>query len=156
MRDNVNETCRNLHFDHKFLEYVKKYRTQMGLNKPKKAKGLFANGVLLQQYLTFKMICTLPENSLQTEHIGDRYGSFLGTSINQPSLARALHALDKLGLVKFEDKHPFSTDERQLEISMTKEGKQMQYLLTGSTKAYPQYETAVTQFRHHANANKSA
>ena len=29
----------------------------------------------------------------------------------------------------------------------------MQYLLTGSTKAYPQYETAVTQIRHHAHAN---
>ena len=154
MRDYVNETCRNLEFDYKFLEYVSKFRTNTDLDKkgqkPSK-KGTFANGVLLQQYLTFKIICTLPDNNLKSDDIKDRYGKFLGKSINQPSAVRALYALENIGLIDFKN-NPF--DKRQHMVRLTKEGKKMQYLFTGSTKPYSDMDTAINQFRYHANINQ--
>ena len=147
MRDHVNETCRNIEFDFLFLEYVKKYRLSA---KGEKNKTHFSNGVMLQQYLTFKVICTLRDQDLQSEHISDRYHAFLGTGINQPSLARALRALDTIGLVNFIDN---DFDKRMKSIKLTKQGKKMQYLMTGSTKPYEQMETAIRQFKYHANVN---
>ena len=154
MRDYVNETCRNLEFDYKFLEYVSKFRTRTDLDKkgkPPSKKGNFANGVLLQQYLTFKIICTMPDNDLVSEKIKDRYGKFLGKSINQPSFVRALYALDAIGLIEMKN-NPF--DKREKMVKWTKEGKKMQYLLTGTTKPYSDMDTAINQFRYHANINQ--
>ena len=88
---------------------------------------------------------------MSSDDIRKRYIKFFGEAINQPSCARALAALDKIGLVQF-IKNPF--DKRSLNVKMKKEGKRLQYLLTGSTKAYPSIETAVTSFRYKANANK--
>jgi len=148
MRDQVNETCRNIEFDFLFNEYIKKYRTSI---KGSKSKAHFSNGVVLPFYLAFKAICTLRDEDLQTVHIADRYHKFFGTGISQPSLARALRALDTVGLVKFVDN---DFDKRMNSIKLSKLGKKMQYLFTGSTKAYPQMETAITQFRYHANVNQ--
>ena len=154
-RDYVNETCRNLEFDYKFLEYVSNWRNRTDLDKRGKKpskKGHFANGVLLQQYLMFKIICTMPDDTLVSENIQDRYGKFLGKSINQPSAIRALFALDTIGLIDFIN-NPF--DKRQKKVKLTKEGKKMQYLFTGSTKPYSSMDTAINQFRYHANVNKN-
>ena len=149
MRDYVNETCRNLEFDYILLKKIQEYQDRFKELKPKtKPENTFRNGLIYQYVLVFKTLCTLPDNSMDTDDIRDRYHKFFGQSCNQPSCARALHALDKIGLVKFID-NPFN--KRNLNVKWTKEGKKMQYLLTGSTKAYPQFETAVTQFRHHAN-----
>tara|TARA_R100001530_G_scaffold103293_1_gene71874 strand:- start:1083 stop:1451 length:369 start_codon:yes stop_codon:yes gene_type:complete len=104
----------------------------------------FSNGVALQQYFTFKIILTLPNGDMTTENISDRYHKFLGTGIAQPSLVRALHALDTIGLIKFVD-NPF--DNRMKSIGLSKQGKKMQYLFMGSNRVYPQMETAVTQTR---------
>ena len=150
MRDYVNETCRNLEFDYMMLKYVQEYQDRNKTLKPKKPENTFRNGLIYQYVLVFKTLCTLPDNSMSSKDIRDRYHKFFGASVNQPSCARALYALDKIGLVKFTP-NPF--DKRNLNVKWTKQGKRMQYLLTGSTKAYPQYETAVTQFRHHAHAN---
>ena len=139
--DQVNETCRNLEFDFLFSEYIKKYRTSV---KGSKKKPHFSNGVMLQQYLTLKIILTLPNGDMTTENISDRYHKFLGTGINQPSLVRALHALDTIGLIQFVD-NPF--DNRMKSIGLTQAGKKMQYVLMGSNKVYPDMDTAVLQMR---------
>ena len=139
--DQVNETCRNLEFDFLFSEYVKKYRTSV---KGSKSKPQFKNGVVLQQYLTLKIILTLPNGDMTTENISDRYHKFLGTGINQPSLVRALHALDTIGLIKFTD-NPF--DNRMKSIELSQQGKKMQYVFMGSNRVYPQMDTAVVQMR---------
>ena len=153
MRDYVNETCRNLEFDYMMLKYVQEYQDRNKTLKPKKPENTFRNGIIYLYVLVFKTLCTLPDNSMDTDDIRDRYHKLVGQSCNQPSCARALYALDKIGLVKF-IKNPFN--KRNKNVKLTKEGKKMQYLLTGSTKAYPQFETAVTQFRYHANINKKA
>jgi hypothetical protein len=152
MRDYVNETCRNLEFDFEVLKKVQEYQDRMKENNPNKAaKFSFRNGLIYQYVLVFKTLCTLPDNSMSSDDIRKRYIKFFGEAINQPSCARALAALDKIGLVQF-IKNPF--DKRSLNVKMKKEGKRLQYLLTGSTKAYPSIETAVTSFRYKANANK--
>ena len=69
---------------------------------------------------------------------------FFGSGINQPSLVRALHALDTIGLIKFVD-NPF--DNRMKSIGLTQAGKKMQYVLMGSNKVYPDMDTAVLQMR---------
>ena len=156
-RDYVNETCRNLEFDYMVLKYIQEYQDRFKELKPKtKPKDTFRNGIIFQYVLVFKTVCTLPDNSMDTANIRDRYHKFFMQACNQPTCARALHALDKIGLVKFTNNPFVKSDERQLAIKLTKEGKRMQYLLTGSTKAYPQFETAVTQFRHHAHANNKS
>ena len=142
--DQVNETCRNLEFDFLFSEYIKKYRTSVKGLKAKPLGTSFSNGVMLQQYLTLKIILTLPDGDMTTEIISDRYHKFLGTGINQPSLVRALHALDTIGLIKFVD-NPF--DNRMKSIGLTKAGKKMQFVLMGSNKVYPDMDTAVLQMR---------
>ena len=150
-RDYVNETCRNLEFDYMILKYIQEYQDRFKELKPKtKPENTFRNGIIYQYVLVFKTLCTLPDNSMSSKDIKNRYIKFFGQSVNQPSCARALSALDKMGLVKFTS-NPF--DKRSLNVKWTKQGKKMQYLLTGSTKAYPQYETAVTSFRYKANAN---
>ena len=142
--DQVNETCRNLEFDFLFSEYIKKYRTSIKGLKKHPVGTSFSNGVALQQYFTFKIILTLPNGDMTTENISDRYHKFLGSGIAQPSLVRALHALDTIGLIKFVD-NPF--DNRMKSIGLSKQGKKMQYLFMGSNRVYPQMETAVTQTR---------
>ena len=101
MRDYVNETCRNLEFDYMMLKYVQEYQDRNKTLKPKKPENTFRNGLIYQYVLVFKTLCTLPDNSMSSKDIRDRYHKFFGASVNQPSCARALYALDKIGLVKF-------------------------------------------------------
>jgi len=132
------------------LKKVQEYQDRLKVNNPKKIKGSFRNGLIYQYVLVFKTLCTLPDNSMSSDDIRKRYIKFFGEEINQPSCARALAALDKMGLVQF-IKNPF--DKRSLNVKMKHEGKRLQVLLTGSTKAHPSIETAVTSFRYKANAN---
>jgi len=134
------------------LKHIQDYQDRFKKLNPKtKPENTFRNGVIYQYVLVFKTLCTLPDNSMSSKDIRDRYHKFFGQSVNQPSCARALWALDKMGLVEF-IKNPF--DKRSLNVRWKKAGKKLQYLLTGSTKLYPQIETAVTSFRRHAGSNK--
>ena len=143
--EQVNETSRAIQFDFEFCEYLKKYQTSAKVAKQR--HNLFSNGMMLAQYLTFKVILTMPDEQMDTANISDRYHKFIGTGINQPSLARALIALDTIGLVKFIN-NPL--DKRMKNVQLTKDGKKLQYLFMGSNKVYPQMETAVQQIRYHS------
>ena len=116
-------TVNNIHFDKVFVQEVSK-----STNKSVQ----FSNGVPLQLSLTFKVICSLPDNEpLSSLTIREYYHQFFGVVISTSSISRMIADLKQLRFIEgIENPHG---SQKLSWLRLTATGRKLQKLFIGTT-----------------------
>ena len=126
----IDRVLSNLNFDRAFEEKIKAIEVA-------RSQALHTNGMPHHYYLVMKLICLMKDEDMSIENISVKYRDIYGRGINSSALSRTLLYLSDepkkgtLGLIEYTD-NPFR-DTRFKGVRLTKGGRTLQKILTGST-----------------------